>query len=57
MKYCINDNEGKVILNKDSLCHNCLLSSFSVECCAQIDVCDLTHIISKSENISSIFTL
>lgn len=57
MKYCINDNECKVTLNKDSRCHNCFLSSFPVECCEQIDVCDSTHIISKSENISSIFTL
>lgn len=57
MKYCINDDEGKLIPNRDSLCDNCLLLSFPEDCCGQLDICDLTHIISKSENTSLIFTL
>lgn len=57
MKYCINGNEGKIVLNKGSICCGCLLSSFHIWGCADINACDLTHIISKSENTSLIFTL
>lgn len=57
MKYCINDNEGKLISTKYTLCRNCLLRNVRIEICGHLDICDLTHIISKSENISSIFTL
>ena len=57
MKYCINGNDGKLVMTKFASCNNCLLRSFPSDVCGSIDICDLTHIIEKSEDISSIFTL
>lgn len=57
MKYCINDSEGKLSEINFASCKNCLLQFFPSDICGLIDVCDLTHIISKSENTSPIFTL
>ena len=57
MKYCINNNEGELIFSNGLLYHNCLLINFPMRVCIQNSICDSTHIISKSENTSSIFTL
>jgi len=57
MKYWINGNEGKLVRTKFASCQNCLLKYFPSDTCGSFDICDLDHIIGKSEDISSIFTL
>ena len=57
MKYCINNDEGKLISSNGLLCNHCLFNNFPIRVCIENNICDSTHIINKLENTSSIFTL